>query len=81
MHLNKYIKYKLTAGIKYSLAWGVAFNLFAAIAQAGENIYAEVKNQNHFASTGKEPVTVEITGYGPSGVTYVDPGDDPQKKQ
>ncbi|MEO7045765.1 MAG: cupin domain-containing protein [Ferruginibacter sp.] len=43
------------------------------------SIYSEVKDQNHFAMTGKEPVIVEITGYGPSGVTYVNPADDPQK--
>src|SRR6478735_4828441 len=44
------------------------------------SIYTEVEGQNHFAMTGKEPVVVEITGYGPSGVTYVDAADDPQKK-
>jgi hypothetical protein len=43
-------------------------------------IYTEVENQNHFAMTGKDPVVVAITGYGPSGVTYVNPADDPQKK-
>lgn len=40
------------------------------------SIYSEVAGQNHFAMT-KEPVIVEITGYGPSGVTYVDPANDP----
>ena len=42
------------------------------------SIYSEVAGQNHFAMT-KEPVIVEITGYGPSGVTYVDPANDPSK--
>ncbi|HEX9513163.1 MAG TPA: cupin domain-containing protein [Puia sp.] len=42
------------------------------------SIYSEVKGQNHFAMT-KGPVVVEITGYGPSGVTYVNPADDPKK--
>lgn len=42
------------------------------------SVYSEVANQNHFAMT-KEPVIVEITGYGPSGVTYVNAGDDPKK--
>jgi quercetin dioxygenase-like cupin family protein len=41
------------------------------------SIYSEVAGQNHFAMTGKEPVIVEITGFGPSGVTYVNPQDDP----
>ena len=42
------------------------------------SIYSEVAGQNHFAMT-KEPVIVEITGYGPSGVTYVDPANDPSR--
>ncbi|MEI9908349.1 MAG: cupin domain-containing protein [Bacteroidota bacterium] len=42
------------------------------------SVYSEVGNQNHFAMTGKEPVIVQITGYGPSGVTYVNASDDPQ---
>jgi len=44
------------------------------------SVYSEVAGQNHFAMTGKEPVIVEITGYGPSGVTYVDPKNDPGHK-
>lgn len=43
-------------------------------------IYSEVAGQNHFAMTGTEPVIVEITGFGPSGVTYVNPKDDPSHK-
>jgi len=43
------------------------------------SIYSEVAGQNHFAMT-KEPVIVEITGYGPSGVTYVDPANDPSHR-
>lgn len=45
------------------------------------SIYSEVAGQNHFAMTGKERVIVEITGFGPSGVTYVNPQDDPSHKQ
>ncbi len=44
------------------------------------SIYSEVAGQNHFAMTGKEPVIVEVTGFGPSGVTYVNPQDDPSHK-
>jgi quercetin dioxygenase-like cupin family protein len=44
------------------------------------SIYSEVAAQNHFAMTGKEPVIVEITGFGPSGVTYVSSQDDPLHK-
>jgi hypothetical protein len=43
------------------------------------SVYSEVKDQNHFAMTKNEPVVVQITGYGPSGVTYINPQDDPQK--
>ncbi len=44
------------------------------------SIYTEVENQNHFAMTGKNAVVVAITGYGPTGVTYVNPADEPAKK-
>ncbi|WP_217604872.1 cupin domain-containing protein [Chitinophaga sp. GbtcB8] len=43
------------------------------------SIYSEIPDQNHFAMTRSEPVIVQITGYGPSGVTYVNPADDPGK--
>jgi quercetin dioxygenase-like cupin family protein len=43
------------------------------------SIYSEVKAQNHFAMTGSQPVIVEINGYGPSGVTFFNPSDDPHK--
>jgi hypothetical protein len=45
------------------------------------SVYSEVGGQNHFAMTGKDPVIVELTGNGPSGVTYVNPTDDPKKHQ
>jgi hypothetical protein len=43
------------------------------------SVYSEVAGQNHFAMT-KGPVIVEITGYGPSGVKYVNAADDPTGK-
>jgi quercetin dioxygenase-like cupin family protein len=45
------------------------------------SVYSEGNRQNHFAMTMTEPVVVEITGYGPSGVTYVNPADDPKGKK
>jgi hypothetical protein len=42
------------------------------------SVYSEGERLNHFAMTRDEPVIVEITGYGPSGVTYVNPSDDPK---
>jgi hypothetical protein len=43
------------------------------------SVYSEIPDQNHFAMTRSEPVIVQLTGYGPSGVTYVNPADDPVK--
>lgn len=45
------------------------------------SVYSEIPDQNHFAMTKNEPVIVEITGYGASGVTYVNPDDDPLKSK
>ena len=45
------------------------------------SVYTEVKDKNHFAMTGKDPVIVALTGYGPSGVTYVNAADDPEKQK
>lgn len=45
------------------------------------SIYSEVAGQNHFAMTGNEPVVVAISGNGPSGVTYVNPADEPKKEK
>jgi hypothetical protein len=44
------------------------------------SIYSEVAKQNHFAMT-KGPIIVQITGYGPSGVSYENPADDPAAKK
>ena len=41
------------------------------------SVYSEVAGQNHFAMT-KGPVILEITGYGPSGVHYENPADEPK---
>jgi hypothetical protein len=45
------------------------------------SVYSEAEGQNHFAMTRDEPVIVAITGYGPSGVTYVNPADDPKNQK
>ena len=45
------------------------------------SVYSEIPDQNHFAMTKREPVIVEITGYGASGVTYVNADDDPLKQK
>ena len=44
------------------------------------SFYTEPPGMNHFAMTRGEGVVIQITGYGPSGTTYVDPRNDPTKK-
>ena len=45
------------------------------------SVYTEPPNANHFAMTRTEGVTIQITGTGPSGTTYVDPANDPARKK
>ena len=45
------------------------------------SVYTEPPNTNHFALTRAEGVTIQITGTGPSGTTYVDPANDPTRKK
>lgn len=45
------------------------------------SVYTEPPNANHFAMTRGEGVTIQITGTGPSGTAYVDPGNDPARKK
>jgi quercetin dioxygenase-like cupin family protein len=44
------------------------------------SFYTEPPGMNHFAMTKGEGVVIQITGYGPTGTTYVDPRNDPTKK-
>ncbi|KRG46421.1 hypothetical protein ARC20_05335 [Stenotrophomonas panacihumi] len=41
------------------------------------SVYTEPANAAHFAQTGDEPVTVLITGVGPTDTVYENPADDP----
>jgi pimeloyl-ACP methyl ester carboxylesterase len=41
------------------------------------SVYTEPPHRPHFAETRDEPVVLEITGFGPSGTTYVDRGSAP----
>jgi len=45
------------------------------------SFYTEPPSADHFAMTRQEGVVIQITGTGPSGTTYVDPKNDPTKKQ
>jgi len=42
-------------------------------------IYTEPGGANHFGMTGDDTLIIAITGYGPSGTTYVDPADVPSR--
>lgn len=41
------------------------------------SVYSEPGGQTHFARTDKEPVIVEISGYGPTDTRYFDPTNAP----
>ena len=43
--------------------------------------YTEPAGTNHFAETRSEPVIAECTAIGPTGTTFVNPEDDPRRRQ
>jgi len=43
--------------------------------------YTEPPGMNHFAETRDEPVIAECTAIGPTGTTFVNPEDDPRRRQ
>jgi quercetin dioxygenase-like cupin family protein len=45
------------------------------------SFYTEPPGVNHYAMTKDDDVTVYVTGIGPTGTVYVNPTDDPSKKQ
>ena len=61
--------------------YGNQFNEAALKALPPGSFYTEPPNANHFAMTRGEPVSIQITGTGPSSTTYVDPGTDPARKK
>jgi quercetin dioxygenase-like cupin family protein len=60
--------------------YGREFDEKALKALPPGSFYTEPPGMNHFAMTKGEAVVIQITGYGPSGTTYVDPRNDPTKK-
>ena len=42
------------------------------------SFYTEPPGENHFAETRESAVLVQITGFGPTGTTYVRASDDPR---
>jgi hypothetical protein len=45
------------------------------------SVYTEPSGGAHFAMTGKEAVTVLLTGFGPTDTVYENPADDPTAKR
>lgn len=60
--------------------YGRQFDEAALKALPPGSFYTEPPNSNHFALTRGEGVTIQITGTGPSGTTYVDASNNPARK-
>jgi len=54
------------------IGYGAAFAEKSVKALAPGSFYTEPPGVVHFARTGKQPVVVEITGFGPTGTEYVE---------
>lgn len=55
----------------WSFGYGAKFDAKALKALPPGSFYTEPPDVSHFAQTGNGPVVVHITGYGPTGTTYV----------
>lgn len=55
----------------WSFGYGTRFDANSLKALPPGSFYTEPPDVSHFAQTGKTPVVVHITGYGPTGTTYV----------
>jgi hypothetical protein len=60
--------------------YGRDFDEKALKALPAGSFYTEPPGMDHFAMTRDEGAVIQISGYGPSGTTYVDPRNDPAKK-
>jgi quercetin dioxygenase-like cupin family protein len=65
----------------FYFAYGDQFEEGKLKALPAGSFYTEPPNANHFAMTKDDGVTIYITGTGPTGTVYVNPADDPAKKQ
>jgi hypothetical protein len=45
------------------------------------SFYTEPAGMNHFAETRDEAMVAECTAVGPTGTTFVNPADDPRRRQ
>ena len=60
-------------------AYGTEFREAALRPYGAGTFYTEPPNVPHFAMTTEE-VVLQITGFGPSSTTYVDPANDPARR-
>jgi quercetin dioxygenase-like cupin family protein len=58
----------------WQIGYGTAFDEKKLKALVPGSFYTEPPNVAHFAQTGNTAVMVQITGYGPTGTTYVGRG-------
>jgi len=63
----------------WNVGWGEKFDAAKLKALPPGSFYTEPGNVPHFLLAGDEPVVVQISGTGPSGVKYVDPANAPTK--
>ena len=65
----------------WHIGYGDKFDETKLKALAPGSFYTEPPDRTHFAETGDDPVVVQITGFGPSSTTYVDPSQDPRSQR
>lgn len=58
----------------WQIGYGTVFDEKQLKALVPGSFYTEPPNTAHFAHTGNTAVVVQITGYGPTGTTYVNKG-------
>lgn len=71
--------YTIISGTWY-VGWGKKLNEAALKPLAAGSFYTEPANVPHFVATKGEPVVIQITGSGATGVNFVDPAHAPKKK-
>ncbi|HET7331894.1 cupin domain-containing protein [Dyella sp.] len=64
----------------WHFGYGTTFDAGKLKTLPAGSVYTEPADAPHFAQTGDEPVTVLITGIGPTDTIYEKPVDDPTKK-
>ena len=64
----------------YFVGSGSEFDESKLKALPAGSFYTEPADVPHFGTTRSEEAVIQITGYGPSSTTYVNPADDPNRK-